>query len=89
MTTAVTIDEFGLSLSVDDAEALSVLREAVHNFAIHEGNRVQDVGEAGIDAYGNDAFDMIAAHMRREEIARTILAGIKAATVENRERENA
>ncbi|MDF2917991.1 MAG: hypothetical protein K0S70_2208 [Microbacterium sp.] len=80
MTTSVTIEELGLSIRVDDPEALAVLHDAMDNLAIHEGNRAQDVGEAGIETYGNDAFDMIEAHQRRQAIARTILAGIKAAT---------
>lgn len=80
MTTSVTIDELGLSIRVDDPEALAVLREAVHNFAIHQGARAQDLGETEAEIYGNDAFDMIEAHQRRQMIARTILTGIKAAT---------
>jgi len=59
MTTSVTIDEFGFSIRVDDPEALAVLREAVHNSAIHEGARAEDLGETGTENYGNDAFDMI------------------------------
>jgi hypothetical protein len=79
MTTQISIQEFGLWISVDDEDALKVLRDAINEYVYAQQASLQRIDDGGMEAYGNEYFGMVEDTMRRVDVGQAILAGFKAA----------